>query len=236
LDEKRADDSHGDAIPHVSIAAGPGPDEYKRATEEDEYATDGLPPPWNRRSFTREDLSVLLMVVYCAVTIGLFYYAMRGHDATDQFNRLSLRAWVGPDGLKKEGTEFEIGKVPKVTVRITNKGKTPAVNMRACVLMHYIEPNDVFADYPLCKNPDGTTFAPRPTTLFPDVSITTPVQGSGPLRESTKIDFDAGVATVFVYGWIGYDDIYGKPGKTGFCYRRDVSGDFSQCTKGNTAE
>jgi hypothetical protein len=160
----------------------------------------------------------------------------RSLKATIDNFHLEQRAWVGlADALPplfveggkrvyvKEGEEASFGFV------ITNSGRTPATN---------VVQGTSYIDLPR-----GTKFSPqypgtnRAEVLQPNIRVWAMTPNTEPFTKPQVDGLKNGAYTLYVFGKVSYDDVFGVVHHTTFCMQlsRDLTG-FSACPAYNTAD
>jgi hypothetical protein len=121
--------------------------------------------------------------------------------------RLDKRAWLGVRTLQ------QIASGDSVAFR--NYGATPARNAHFSIELAIVtSPGECRLSIP--TKPIGGS----KTVVFPDQDHYVPINDYRPLVRASKdalAAFQDGKATMCVYGWTTYDDIFGESHKSGFC-------------------
>ena len=146
-------------------------------------------------------------------------------DATIRTSRLDQRAWVVWKGI--EGKP-ELDKPWNLNVYITNTGKTPAREMHISCHLETAESEEnlTFKEGPFER---GTIMAPNQLSYC----VLHPLTVSKVKQETLDL-LTSGRATVFVYGTVVYDDIFGEKHWLTFCQSMHPEGDaWDACQKHN---
>lgn len=168
---------------------------------------------WVERN--REDINAgstfavgFFTLVLAASTVGLWLVTWRAaRNANDALTQIE-RAFVFVDDLPKE----QIGDEVRFQVIWKNGGNTPAVHVRQLVSMWSdLGKIPELFDYPEKPNVEISVsyIAPKGILRAGGVSLT-----NMRVREIARDE-----AFALLWGWIEYDDIFGKARRTEYCYR-----------------
>lgn len=145
-------------------------------------------------------------------------------DTTVQQFRLEQRAWVGfvsalPPEYKEGDKDVYVkdGQPLRAGVSIINSGKTPALNVHAVAAMSYWKSDDEFTPVYKIANMLG---GPSTSVIQPDntISITTPsFPEKGGINKADVDNIISGRWTVYISGYITYDDVFREHHRTKFC-------------------
>jgi hypothetical protein len=138
-------------------------------------------------------------------------------QATIDSNRLDQRAWVGI--VQRVEQVIEVGSPVKVSIRLRNSGKTPALNVSPLIMPASLLSKQKFPTSPPYisgTNPRGK-FVIQPG---PGAEVRVEVEGTK-LSQGDIDELKNGTRTGYVYGKISYDDIFYKPHCATFCLRID---------------
>lgn len=132
--------------------------------------------------------------------------------------RLDQRAWVVWKGV--EGTP-ELDKTWVVKTYFTNSGKTPAKNVRVnCALIPAKEESELDFNRTAQSEPKPTIIAPNdPTTYCP----LNPLTIEKVTKDVLNI-FASREKILFAYGFVTYNDIFGKEHWLTFCHAMEPDG------------
>lgn len=142
----------------------------------------------------------------------------RALDATLEQFRLDQRAWVGVAGFKEP--ILEVHKHFIVSMRFTNTGKSPAINMRDQIV-HRVLPKGINPDFrQLREQHNAGVLQPNGTFEWEDEPTTDQETGkSRPLDDITYKIITSGDQVIWVYGVMHYDDVFGVHHWTNICYK-----------------
>lgn len=144
---------------------------------------------------------------------------------TRELGEFQMRAYVSLVEGEKESlvgpSEIKAGTKPEVKLKFTNNGATPAKNQR------YIATLEVMS-HP-APEPTGDMIVPTAGQHQPTNSLHQGQFGFGsattelPLTEDDLTElFQSMTKKLYAFGIIYYDDVFGKPHKTRFCYYLDM--------------
>lgn len=192
------------------------------------------------RRFTVARIEAACGIAIVAITTFYTYYARQqataaiaaAKAATDAANAAisqteaakiqmmaSERAWVTVKSAKVEELNLIVGLHPTVSVEIQNTGHSPALNsisISAAGITATLPPGDSF--------PMGFFTSQKPLAKYvigPSASLTLPNQiGRGLTADEISMLKSGGTErTVFVFGYVKYDDIFKRQHTTTFCFR-----------------
>lgn len=162
----------------------------------------------NKRQFVVAVITVVVLVIYTSIADYQACQMRRATDAardsadaTTKAVLLDERAWIGP--VDSPIIEWEVGKKFEVAIPLKNTGKTPGTHITTVMAIRSLSPQEMptFTDF---VTPTGRgVLQPSAVTylaFFSDKAL-------------SQTDFDAvksGKLTVWVYGRITYDDIFGR--------------------------
>ena len=125
---------------------------------------------------------------------------------------LDQRAWLGVIQLGK--FDFKPGPDFVMTFDMTNTGKTPALHVKTKTSLKSLEKDQSFNATYLGPEPyKGSTGVMQPQMHLQLSSLPKDVS------QKQYDDVQNGPGILYGYGDITYDDIYGKPHETTFCFR-----------------
>ncbi len=145
-------------------------------------------------------------------------------------SRLEQRAWISTLSIPK--VKPEIGKQLNIPVAFKNNGKTPADNVTTLVYMSMVKKGE----RPIFSYKDISGQIISRGIMLPDDVRTVEIPMEWEIRDKlidgklTKEMFDilnAGIETIYIYGKISYNDIFGESHWTTFCYIYDPSDGYS---------
>lgn len=131
-------------------------------------------------------------------------------------SNLDQRAWVGPTSFIHpvgESVYFREGSQPSFGVVITNNGRTPARNLHVMIQRQTFPKGTPFdAKYSDEGGPESTA------VLFPNqtFNLTTKPE-SRPLTARQVEMITTGEFTLYVFGMVTYEDVFGIKHRTTFC-------------------
>jgi hypothetical protein len=130
---------------------------------------------------------------------------------------LEQRAWVahtGIEGAPETGREFE------AVVTIQNTGRTFAKNLKF-MIVHETLPKGKLPDFSVEDAEGALEKVESVILLAPDAKTGFPTKNDvhEPITQPQVDSFRSGEQTLFVHGKMTYDDIFGCPHWTTFCYR-----------------
>lgn len=131
---------------------------------------------------------------------------VRGAEATAA---KQLRAYVNPDQFSLE--DFEVGKIPSVTVRIRNSGQTPAYDVTLHVVWKLADLKKPL-ELPVPTEPNQTSSR---STIGANGEIRTKIKIPR-VGQNTINAIARGVAAFYVVGEARYRDIFGHDHVTTF--------------------
>jgi hypothetical protein len=165
-------------------------------------------------------------------------------DASIQSARLDQRAWVGISQIS--GPSFTDAKGAQVYIRegvndrvvsatVANSGKTPALKFQSRTAMRGQPANSIFVPGYQVELGSGsgasfTVIQPGGRAVLPSGRAMAPMPKAG-------IDgIVNGAITIYFYGELKYEDVYGKPHATHFCMKLEPTlVDFRDCPAYNDA-
>jgi hypothetical protein len=158
--------------------------------------------------------------------------AKRGLDASIETSRIDQRAWVGPTG--NVSLNLKPNEQVKFRIFLTNRGKTPALHLHS----------DMTGKSILTKTPITFTYPPfAPDALISESAVQPGEQFlmdsvGNPILEQSQIDaIKRGEVTLYIYGKLLYQDIFGEKHHTTFCYVIDRNlTDAKHCHQYNYAD
>ena len=169
----------------------------------------------NKRQFVVAVITLIVLVIYTSIAGYQAWQMRRATDAArdsadattnavkDSRNAVQLdeRAWIGP--VDSPIIDWEVGKKFAVAIPLKNTGKTPGTNVTTLMAIRPLSPQKMplFTDL---VTPTGHG------VLQPSAVTYLAVFGDGAI---SRADFDAvksGKLTIWVYGRITYDDIFGR--------------------------
>ncbi|MHB8624439.1 MAG: hypothetical protein ACYC9J_10885 [Sulfuricaulis sp.] len=159
-------------------------------------------------------------------TTDLATQAKRQADVAQKTLVTGQRAWLGIAGVA-----VNVGSENRIVVRITNSGKTPALNVHGCMITTNIGKNEPFVP-PACPyDPKGSM-----GILPPGASHTWPFNQVIAQGKQIKL-IRADEAITYFTGWIRYEDIFRRSHKLMFCiYQNMELSGFSSCRKYNGSD
>jgi hypothetical protein len=171
--------------------------------------------------FVVEIITLLVLSWYACTTQAQLNEARRANntaynalESVRENARLDQRAWVGPVGFSK--SKIIPGAEVKMGVVIRNYGKTPALQLRGKIAGKSLAKGEEFI--PSYEYDENITHVDSISTLFPNVS--TSYDTSGKILDATQIESLRREENVlYVYGMVGYEDIFGVSHCTTFCTR-----------------
>jgi hypothetical protein len=149
--------------------------------------------------------------------------------------RVDNRAWVGVESaiLKSPVSSKEN---PDITINLINAGKTPALNLH--VIASSAVTNVEITDTPTYLANEARL--PSTGVMMPGVKVSQRLHGTGEQNKPTETEwqeaFNKG-AKLKVWGVIEYEDIFGQPHRTRFCFiNQEIDSlTFDACTHHNDA-
>jgi hypothetical protein len=154
--------------------------------------------------------------------------AQEANSFTHEAFRLEQRAWVGPTSFLPPGEEdkyFKEGSRPSFGVVITNTGKTPARNVQVRIGRSTFRKGSTFKPiYNDDGGPSGTI------ALFPGQPFMLITKPELPLTAEQVAIIINGEFTLYVYGMVTYEDVFGIKHKSTFCgYMASDLRSFKSC-------
>jgi hypothetical protein len=183
---------------------------------------------------------------FTALAVGIadavIYYCqlqtMRQALAVDQ------RAWVGAKSFVIMNQPLEANKPIQIGLDYWNFGKTPALDVSG-----YVQPNFVTSESKLDFSKWGEPLEAQRSVMFPGSSnhllITVPqdlpgyppVSGSQGIPEPVFSELANGKSFIYIYGNLGYEDVFGVHHWTHFCLRYSFpSNGFVYCDTFNNVD
>jgi hypothetical protein len=160
---------------------------------------------------------------------NVFAQANNSLKASIEASRMDQRAWVGV--VKLNSFNFRVGPNFSIPFDVVNSGKTPALNVRTKTALKSVENGNRFI--PMYQEP---TMVPSLGVIQPQVHselTTLPVD----ISASQFGDIKNGRGTLYAYGRIDYDDIFGRPHETTFCVKYSAGNTIPiQCDAYNAAD
>jgi hypothetical protein len=155
---------------------------------------------------------VLVTFVQLGALIQTVRAARRSADAAERAVSLDQRAWVAPVEFPDPQIVPDTQVVLKAVV--TNTGRTPALSVRTMTTTDTLPPGKPFK--PIFEDqPDQSKSL---SVIMPNMRV---VVSKTSAIEVTQAHIDilkSGGLRLFFYGKIDYDDIFGKPHTTTFCF------------------
>ena len=175
---------------------------------------------YNKKSFCEkykhelEFLAVASAVIYAFLT----YFEWKTFDSErktmEKENILEQRAWVAPFEIATETDPIETN-ISVIVLKFKNTGKTPALNVSevhcTCLYGQNIPTNDP----PVPKS----SFLMAPDGIFWIHSDSFDSKFINAVKNGIAVP-------IFMYGKITYDDIFGNPHWTQFCWGLEGGGHF----------
>jgi uncharacterized protein YecT (DUF1311 family) len=158
--------------------------------------------------------------------------AMAARDAVEhsqQSMHLDQRAWVGV--THADVVSYVRDKPIKITVTITNVGRTPALELRARIRGAAFESSETFV--PIYHTVDESSGV---AVLMPQQITGYEITSKAPLHVNERDAVFNGGGTYYLWGDFRYNDIFNYPHVTTFCFkmRRDLQA-FTSCDSYNNA-
>ncbi len=145
----------------------------------------------------------------------------RGNDA------LASRAWIAPVSTALRSEASKVGDGTIFVVPYSNTGKTPAFNVNS-----WINRTDS-----LEKIGDMDPVGSKANMLLAPDGIGNTSTADIPIAPTDVEHIKAGTLTVYIYGTISYEDVYGKAHWTQFCFYPGADlKSFGPCGKHNTTD
>jgi len=167
--------------------------------------------------------------VAVGVVVAFIYFCqlqtMREALAVDQ------RAWVGSKTFAILNLPFEPSKPIQIGLDYWNFGKTPALKVSG-----FVQPDLVVSDAQVNFSKWGEPLEAERSVMFPGSSnhLLRTFQG---IPDPVFSDFTQGKSFLYIYGNIGYDDIFGFHHWTHFCLRYFIpSNGFVYCETFNDVD
>jgi hypothetical protein len=160
-------------------------------------------------------------------------------EATRDATRIDQRAWVSLKNVFTDPKIPEVGKTIRFSVEFYNSGKTPARKLIGNAVVDPVakggEPN---FSYTGDKQIAAGYMAPNSMSnadLFPAISRST--GKPGPLTQPLFDGITNGDIILYVHGRIDYEDIFGLPHWTTFCwFYLPGNGQFGACAAHNDSD
>jgi hypothetical protein len=180
-----------------------------KAEEGSEHGTEFWPPLYGYRLKVTDTLLVGINVLLFLATFALWWSTRRLVRGGEQIAERQLRAYIFSDHAKVESFDT----TPVVTVTFKNSGKTPAYNV-------IIRARYDTAVYPLEKKPEWPTGDSGASKghIGPGVLLSYVGQPSDELTASQWAAIRCRAEALYIYGELTYDDAFGKPRFTKFCF------------------
>lgn len=153
--------------------------------------------------------------------VGLWFYTMRAANsakkAADALPTVE-RAYLFIDSIEWPKGELgftlsEYNKLTPIKGIIRNVGRTPAILCKVSSMVSIKE-----SEYPTKEAVRGKLEISVPTGVIIEGDGTEPFSCGGAIGPSIMTESDFIQATILCYGYVIYEDIFGKSHETGFCY------------------
>jgi len=165
-------------------------------------------------------------------------------DASIESSRLDQRAWIGVTEAVPPATMDEFHKPTFIKegfpvflgVVITNSGKSPARKAVSLINTILLPKTTEFSPY--YGTPEfAKNVKPGIDVIFPGMRMTQTPTPRAPLNAAEVQIIKSGESIFYMYGKIGYEDVFGKPHWTTFCMFLARTGDrFYSCHTYNDAD
>jgi hypothetical protein len=184
----------------------------------------------------------LFTLMLVGATALLYRAGERQLAHLDRTAKRELRAYVFVDTVHIKHI-LDGNGVPEAVVRVKNFGQTPAYE--ACAVTGFAVSTHpppqgllTISDEALAESKTRSSMGPGQT----EIVIASPrPQLNRPLTDQERYEVGSGGATIYVYGRIGYRDIFGDPQWTNFRFMVggpvgvSIGGEMAGCEEGNEA-
>lgn len=204
-------DETGGNKPGGGVQSGSPPAAQPPPTQEDKIekkSSDRVHWVHHGSFWTQVILSVIgilaLLVYYCQLR------------ATERSLKVDQRAWVGPKTFAIVNLPLEANKPIKVGIDYLNFGKTPALNVSG-----FAQPDLVVSTAQLKFSKWGEPLESDRSVLFPGSSNHI-LRNFYAIPEPVFSDLLKEKSFLYIYGNIGYEDVFGFHHWTHFCLRYSI--------------
>jgi hypothetical protein len=174
-------------------------------------------------------------IVGLLVTLGYTIRATKAAEKAAEAATAALtsdRAWIVYSGANIKPRN--IGEPIRYTVKFTNSGKTPGLNVMARHVVKIGRPDEDIGAF--ARVQETTHQSEPPENIIPlgyDQTCASPI-ATGNISQEMTNRITAGDAVVYVFGIINYDDVFGAHHVTRYCYAFDRScHELNPCGKYN---
>ncbi len=230
--DKRSDNPN--IIPaRIQISFPPEDKEEQRTYRERHYA---LQKSMKRAAW----FTFWAVFIYAALTLAIFYAAKKSADAAKSAAdiakdtmRLDQRAWIGVAFGQRPMVK---GAPLIVPIKLTNTGKTPAINVHGAIIINLLRENEE-PDFEFKNGHPGylidiQTIIPNlpQETGFPAVAKYAPEARVNPILVTDAVNkgIQSGKLYIAIHGEIRYEDIFGISHWIRFCGYSDKAVEIRQ--------
>lgn len=240
-DRKKPDPDEGVQLPAKVYDQGMRREDQQPATNHQNSETSDL----RRQTRQAKLMSICSAVLTIAIGVTQVFYTREQVADAKLALRLDQRAWLVTRDIS--GHQMQVGKLYAPSVQIRNQGRTPARNVRVRYRT-WAGPDSVTPpipdsadDYVPINEPDGRS------VLYPEQDIwlggigVVPCCGNveGSTAPATAEMVEAmlsGDHTVYLFGRVSYEDVFGHERFTEYCFRSIKGGQYRQCDEHNEFE